>query len=135
LQRRAGLFGDLELDRTAGLALNDCRAVSHVTANGDVIDLKANEIATPELAVDGEVEHRQIALVTIDLHSGANGPGLSRSQGRFCPTTRPLFHGAGEWFDLISVDIVSHRSALIRGLISASQRASLRRRFDDIVMQ
>lgn len=39
-------------DRTAGLVLDDCHPTSHVTAYGDVIDTKANEIATAKLAVD-----------------------------------------------------------------------------------
>jgi hypothetical protein len=56
-------------------------AVSHVTAYGDVIDPKADEIAAAQLAVDGEVEHRQIALVVLDLKSDANGPDLFRPQG------------------------------------------------------
>jgi hypothetical protein len=49
-----------------------------VSANGDVIDPKADEIAAPKLAVDGEVEHRQITFVLLDLKSDANGPDLFR---------------------------------------------------------
>src|SRR5208282_3723092 len=40
--------------------------ISHVSADGDVIDPKADEIAAPKLAVDAEVEHRQIAFVVLD---------------------------------------------------------------------
>src|SRR5580693_8610107 len=36
LQRGASLLRDFELNRTAGLALDDCRPVSHVSADGDV---------------------------------------------------------------------------------------------------
>jgi hypothetical protein len=78
LQRGASLLRDFEPNRTAGLALYDCRPVSHVSANGDVIDPKADEIAAPKLAVDGEVEHRQITFVLLDLKSDANGPDLFR---------------------------------------------------------
>jgi hypothetical protein len=49
-----------------------------VSANGDVIDPKADEIAAPKLAVDDEVEHRQITFVLLDLKSDANGPDLFR---------------------------------------------------------
>jgi hypothetical protein len=122
LQRGAGLFRDLELDRTAGLVLDNRRPVSHVTAYGDVIDPKADEIATPKLAVDGKVEHRQIAFAVLDLKSDANGPDLFRPEGRFWPTRRPLFHATREeaLFVLISVDMVDlharplHRSALVQ---------------------
>jgi hypothetical protein len=45
-----------------------------VTPNRDVIDSKADEIATAKLAVDGEIEHRQIAFAALDLKSDTNGP-------------------------------------------------------------
>jgi hypothetical protein len=81
LQRGASLFRDLELDRTAGLVLDNRRAVSHLTTCRDVVDPKANEIATAKLAVDGEIEHRQIAFAVLDLKPDTNGPGLFRPQG------------------------------------------------------
>ena len=57
---------------------------SHVSADGDVIDPKVDEIAAPKLAVDAEVEHRQIAFVVLDLKSDANGPdNLFGRRGRF----------------------------------------------------
>ena len=65
LQRGASLLRDFELNRAAGLALDDCRPVSHVSADGDVIDPKDDEIAAPKLAVDSEVDHGQIALLRL----------------------------------------------------------------------
>jgi hypothetical protein len=79
---RRSLFRDLELDWTAGLVLDNCRPVSDVTAYGDVIDLKADEIATAKLAVDRKVDPSQIAFAVLDLGSDTNGPDLFRSQGR-----------------------------------------------------
>jgi hypothetical protein len=55
------------LNRAAGLVLDDCRSVSYVTADGDVVDPEAYEIAAPELTVDGKVEHRQITPLVFDL--------------------------------------------------------------------
>jgi hypothetical protein len=75
------LLRDLELNWTAGLVLDNCRSVSHVTADGDVIDSKADEIAAAKLAVDGEVEHRQIAFAAPDLKSDTNGPHFFRPKG------------------------------------------------------
>jgi hypothetical protein len=80
LQRGAGLFRDLEPDRTIGLVLDNCRSVSNLTAYGDVIDSNADEIAAAKLAVDGKVEHRQIAFGLLDLKSDTNGPDLFWSQ-------------------------------------------------------
>ncbi len=80
LQRGAGLLRDLKLNRTASLVLDDCRPVPHMTAHGDVTDQQADEIAATKLAVDGEVEYRQMAFVSLDLKWDTNGPDLFRPQ-------------------------------------------------------
>ena len=74
LQRGSGLFHDLELNRPAGLLLDNRRPVSHVAARGYVVDSKADEIAAAQLAVDGEVKHRQIACAALHLEPDTNGP-------------------------------------------------------------
>jgi len=61
-QRGAGLLHDLELNRPAGLVLDNRRPVSHAASRRDVVDPKVNEIAAAQLAIDGEIEQRQIAL-------------------------------------------------------------------------
>ena len=71
----------IKLDRTARLVLDDRRPVSHVAARSYVIDSKADEIAAAQLAVDGEVEQRQIAFAALDLKSDTNGPDLFRPKG------------------------------------------------------
>jgi hypothetical protein len=80
LQRGSSLFRDLELNRTTGLVLDDRRSISQATAGGDVVDPKADEVAAAKLAVDGEVEHRQIAFAALHLKSNTNGPNLFRPQ-------------------------------------------------------
>jgi hypothetical protein len=45
LQRDSGLFGDLKLNRTARLVLDNRRPLSHTAAGSYVIDPKADEIA------------------------------------------------------------------------------------------
>ena len=95
LQRGSGLFRDLELKRRAGLVLDDRRSISYATAGGDVVDPKADEIASSKLAFDGEFKHRQIPFVALYLKSDANGPDLS-GPGRFWPTRWPLFHTTRE---------------------------------------
>jgi hypothetical protein len=83
-------------------------AASHVSAGGDVIDPNADEIAAAQLAVDGEVEHRQIAFAVLDLKSDAMAQTSFGWRGRFWPTRRSLFHATreGALFVLISVDMV-----------------------------
>jgi hypothetical protein len=47
--------------------------------NADVIDPKADKIAAPELAVDGEVEQREIACAVLDLKSTASEDSSRRA--------------------------------------------------------
>ena len=62
-----GLLGDLELHRSARLFLDHSRSVANSASAGNVIDRQPDEIATPELAVDGQVEHREIPPASFQL--------------------------------------------------------------------
>ncbi len=55
-----GLLRDLEFHGTTCLPLADCRSVYGVTVGRDVLDLQSHHIASAQLAVDGEIEERQI---------------------------------------------------------------------------
>jgi hypothetical protein len=83
LHRRSGLFRNLKLNRTAGLALDDRRPVSDAAAGGKVIDPEADEVAAAQFAVNGEVEHRQITLAALHLKPDTNGPHFFRAKGTF----------------------------------------------------
>src|SRR5262245_5136100 len=52
-----GLLRQLELDWPSCLALSHCCAIDHVTVGWNVIDLEAQDITAPQLAIDSEVEH------------------------------------------------------------------------------
>jgi len=60
--------------------LYECRPVSHVTTSRNVVDPKTNEIAAAQLAVDSEVEQRQIAFGLLHLKPDPNGPDLLRPE-------------------------------------------------------
>jgi len=64
-QGSTGLLGNLELHRPASLLLNDGRAIANSPASEHVIDPQPNEIATPQLAVDRQIEHRKITFATL----------------------------------------------------------------------
>jgi hypothetical protein len=71
-------FRHLKLIRTAGLMPDNRRPVSHAAAGSYVIDPNANEIAAAQLAVDGEVEHRQIAIAALNLDEATSSqPSLA----------------------------------------------------------
>src|ERR1700693_6465285 len=56
-----GLLGDFEPDRNAGLFLPDGGAIDGVSMGCDVVDLESHDIAPAQLAVDGEIDHRQVS--------------------------------------------------------------------------
>ena len=64
--------------------LDNRRPVSHTAAGSYVVDPKANEIAAAKLAVDGEVEHRQIAFAALHLNADTDGPDLFRRKLPYC---------------------------------------------------
>jgi hypothetical protein len=61
------LVGDFELDRSASFLLDHCRSVPHAPSDADVIQTYSDEITSPQLAVDRQIEHREIALALLQL--------------------------------------------------------------------
>src|ERR1700732_1953485 len=82
MDRGPGLFHDFELDRSPCLFLDHGATVSHPAAGAYVVDLRADEIATSELAVDREVEQGKISLPTLQLNPNPNGPLPARTGER-----------------------------------------------------
>jgi len=62
--------------------LPDIRSVEGVAMGRDVINSQGNEIATPQLAVDGQVEESQIARAALQLQLGPDGPHMAWPQRR-----------------------------------------------------
>jgi hypothetical protein len=54
------LLRNLELHRSPGLPLNNHRPIADVAGKGYVSDSDGHQVATSKLAVDGEIEERQI---------------------------------------------------------------------------
>jgi hypothetical protein len=60
-----GLFGDFELNRSAGLLLDYRRSIANPPARAHVVDLEPNEVAAPQLAVNGQIEHREVTFAAL----------------------------------------------------------------------
>ena len=91
-----GGLGDLEGDWLPGLVLNDYRSGADTTAGESVSDFERNQIATAQLAVDGEIEHGEIthAIADADLFSRVRSAQMCFRLNRgFAPTMRPAFQG------------------------------------------
>src|SRR5262249_24597383 len=76
-------LGQLEANGTAGFPLPDICSVDGVAIGRHVIDAQCHEIAAAELAIDGQIEHRQIARALFKLQLGADGPDMTGPQRRF----------------------------------------------------
>jgi len=78
INRLSGLFGQLESDRMSGFLLPHGCAINGQSVRRNIFDLEADDITAPELAVDGEIEHRKIAKSTGDLQHGSDRPDVLR---------------------------------------------------------
>jgi len=68
------------LDRLTGLLLDHRRSIANPAAGAHIIDPHPNKAAAPELAVDGQIEHRKIALTALKLQAYTNCPDVLRLQ-------------------------------------------------------
>jgi hypothetical protein len=75
-----------------------------VAARGNIFDLEGNDITPTQLAVDGEIKHRQIARIAPDLKFGSDRPDMLRAERRLY-----LFQGAR----MIAVAIAFSRSSMV----------------------
>ena len=76
--RAPSLLADLKLNRPPGLLLDHGRSIANSPGNGYVVDPQPHEVAAPKLAVDGQIEHRKIALAALQLQANTNCPDVLR---------------------------------------------------------
>ncbi len=93
IDRLAGLLGDLELDRSAGLPLAHSGSINGVPMRCDILHLEAHHVTTPQLAIDCQIEERQIPDPPSELQPCPNGPNMPRLQWRLRPREFALVPG------------------------------------------
>jgi hypothetical protein len=88
----AGLLVQFKSDRSSFPLPNSCGDLpcSHA---GDVFDPNGDDIAAAKLAVDRQIEHRQVASAAFDLEFRPDRPDMFGQQRRLRATGFPLFHG------------------------------------------
>jgi hypothetical protein len=67
-------FRQFEPDRPPGLFLAYGRSIAGITIRRNVLDLESDDIAASQLAVDGQIEHRQITRSLLDLEPWSGSP-------------------------------------------------------------
>src|ERR1700738_1491631 len=73
-----------------GLSLAPRRTGERVSVRGNVFDLHRDDIAASQLAINGEIEHCQLAGSPFDLKLRPDGPDVPCQKRRFRPAQLPL---------------------------------------------
>jgi len=90
----AGLLAQFKSDRPSGFLLPDRCAIRRVAAGGDILDPDSDNVTAAKLAVDRQVEQREVASAAFDLELRSDRPDLFWSQRWLCPRQlAPLFQG------------------------------------------
>jgi len=77
------MLGHLEPNRLPRLLLADRGLINGISVRGNVFDLESDDIATAQLTVDGQIEHRQVARSPPNLELGADRPNVLWPERRF----------------------------------------------------
>jgi hypothetical protein len=85
------LLGDLELDWSSGFPLNDHCPVADNTGKRDISDHYGDQVTTSQLAVDREIEERQISFESDTCSRVRMLRTPCGLRGGFCPTKWLLF--------------------------------------------
>src|SRR5450631_1263465 len=84
VDRLAGLFSQLEPYRLSRLFLSNCGTIDCVPTGRDILDLEGDDIAATQLAIDSQIEHRQVACQSLDLQLGPDRPHVVWPERRLC---------------------------------------------------
>ena len=85
VDRLPRLLRQLKPDRPTSLLLPRCGAIDRIPAGCNILDAKRDDIATPQLAVDCQIEHRQVGRPSLHLQSGTDRPYMFWRQRRLLP--------------------------------------------------
>jgi hypothetical protein len=102
------LFRQFEPDRPPGLFLAYGRSIARITIRRNVFDLESDDIAASQLAVDGQIEHREIARSLLDLELGPDRPDVLLPQGRLGPYQLSLVPGYPLECGSLGIGVVLH---------------------------
>src|ERR1700736_2276762 len=96
-------LSNLELHRTLGFLLQHDRPGCHAAPVADVSDAKPDQVTGSKLAVDGEVEQRQLAVTIGELQADPNRPDLFELKRRFLTYKLSLVPGCANGCRAVNV--------------------------------
>ncbi len=126
--RFARVFRHLELHRPVCLALYDRHAVAHPVSADKIGDLQSDEVTAAQLAIDRQIEHRQIPEVASQFDPGPNRPDLLWKQWTFLTDQSPFVLGCALLLDCGKLNF-GHELSSIR-----PSRSMRRHRVDRLIL-
>jgi hypothetical protein len=78
-------------ERACRSSAADIVFVNRIAVVRHVIDAQCNEVTATQFAVNGEIEHCQVARAFLQIQPGAYRPYVTGSQGRLWASDLPLF--------------------------------------------
>jgi len=88
-----GLLSHFKPNGLSCLLLANGRPIYCIAVGRDILDFQCNDIASPKLAIDGQVEQRKVPRFSLCLEFAPYGPDMLRRSGGLAPVSFPLFHG------------------------------------------
>jgi hypothetical protein len=76
IYRLAGLFRQFKPNGMSGLSLAHGRPIDGIAVWSHILDFESDDIAASQLAIDGQIEQRQIARSLLDLKLGPDRPNV-----------------------------------------------------------
>src|SRR5229473_1469064 len=81
----AGLLAQFKSDRPPSFLLSNRCAIRRVAAGGDILDPDSDDITAAKLAVDRQIEQREVASAAFDMELRSDRPDVFWSQRWLCP--------------------------------------------------
>ena len=108
VDRLPGLLRQFKSDGPPGLLLPDRCSIDGIALGGNVLHLEGDDIASAQFAVDGEIEHRQIAGPSFDLQLGSDRPNMLGPEGRLRSDQLALVPWDARWHVGAGIFMVLH---------------------------
>ena len=122
----AGLLAQFESDGPPSFLLSNRCAICRVATTGDILDSNGDDVAAAKLAVDCQIEHREVPNSAYDLELVRMDQTCLGRSGGFAPVSLPLFEGTRLWgvgIAITSSCIVILLGYSLRGSMGAAVKA------------
>src|SRR5260370_11746648 len=81
----AGLLTQFKSDRPPSFLLSNRCAIRRIATGGDILDQDGDDVTAAKLAVDRQIEHREVANSAFDLELRPDRPDVFWSERWLCP--------------------------------------------------